>query len=283
MSSFRPLSKRSTPDPRFDGPQEGLPGYLLNPVMSWVGGVIWIGDALYGAEGNGEVLQSLQVALRLEDPLAWDRGSDSAAQSLVSRMKQTPDFALDVLDYFVQRVVDSPYANGLDQILAEGGSVWEVAEGSEGERFFSRRVVGPVGEAILMVSSDSERTGRHLEAAWQKLLGRNPDPSAAYREAIRAVEASAKPVVTPDDPTATLGKIIRAIRDKPEKWTVVLDKSSSNQIADMCDLIWKGQMDRHGTDDPNAPLNVSQEEADAAVHIAMTLARLFASGGIRRV
>jgi hypothetical protein len=44
----------------------------------------------------------------------------------------------------------------------------------------------------------------------------------------------------------------------------------------MAALVWKSQFDRHGTDDASLPLNVSQAEADAAVHISIALVRIFA-------
>jgi hypothetical protein len=50
----------------------------------------------------------------------------------------------------------------------------------------------------------------------------------------------------------------------------------------MAAMIWTGQLDRHGTDDPAAPLNVDQAEADAAFHIALALVRLFVSAAITR-
>jgi hypothetical protein len=282
MPGFRPLSKRGEPDPRFDGPQKGLPDYLLRPVMNWLGALLWLTDPMYGSEPDVDALQKLQLTLRLRQPLNWENHGESAIENLRSRMADDREFALDVLDFFVQKVAVPLYSDELGAILEEGGSEWEVAELPEDGRHLAKRVVGPVSEAIDSLRNDSERAHHHLLIAWQKLVGRSPDPSGAYREAIRGVEAAAKPVVTPDDPTATLGKIIRAVRDKPEKWVVVLDKSSPAQIADMTDLIWKGQLDRHGTDDPDAPLNVTQEEADAAVHIAISLSRLFASGAIRR-
>jgi hypothetical protein len=46
----------------------------------------------------------------------------------------------------------------------------------------------------------------------------------------------------------------------------------------MCKLIWKSQFDRHGTDDESVPLNASPQEADAALHLAITLVRYFAGG-----
>ena len=114
-------------------------------------------------------------------------------------------------------------------------------------------------------------------------MGRNPDPSRAYNEAIRAVEVVAAPVVIPDDPKATLGKIIKAMEDKPSKWTVDLVEATPEQVTGMAAMIWQAQFDRHGTDDEDVPLNVSQEQADAAVHVAIALVRLFAGGHITRV
>jgi hypothetical protein len=118
-------------------------------------------------------------------------------------------------------------------------------------------------------------------AAWNKIAGRQPDPSGAYREAVRAVEAAAKPVVLPDAARATLGTMIAAMRDKPEKWTTSL--GSVDDVRNMMQLLWTNQSDRHGTDDEDAPMNVTPEEADGAVHLALTLTRFFAAGQVRRV
>lgn len=114
-----------------------------------------------------------------------------------------------------------------------------------------------------------------MTTAWNRLEGRNPDPSGAYREAIRAIECVAKPVITPNDSLATLGKMIGAMRSNPKKWTFVLG-TDAGPVADMAALVWKSQLDRHGTDDESVPLNVSQEEADAAVHVSIALVRIFA-------
>ena len=49
------------------------------------------------------------------------------------------------------------------------------------------------------------------------------------------------------------------------------------------ELLWKGQIDRHGTDDASTPLSVSQAEAEAAVHLAVTLVQWFTSGAVSRI
>ncbi len=91
-----------------------------------------------------------------------------------------------------------------------------------------------------------------------------------------------RPVGTPHSSQATLGTMISALRDKPEKWEVVLSGATVEDIANMAKMIWRSQLDRHGTDDESVPLTVSQEESDAAVHVAIALVRLFGADFVRR-
>lgn len=220
---FRPLSVRNREDARFDEPQASLPDYLLQPVIDWMNELLWIDDPTsLNRAPNARLLQTLQIALRMSTPLDWSDGAYSALRSLIDQTVRDREFALDVLDFLVQHIASEDYSDELNTKLTIGGSVWEVTKtGDDGSRL-ARRTIGPVQETIDYIRPSSERAHHHLSAAWQKLVGRSPDPSAAYREAIRAVEAVAKPVVTPNDPSATLGKIIAAIRDKPEKWEVAL-------------------------------------------------------------
>jgi hypothetical protein len=90
-------------------------------------------------------------------------------------------------------------------------------------------------------------------------------------------------VISPANHRATVGTMIADIRAKPEKWEVVLENATPADVAELAHMIWSSQLDRHGTDDEDAPLSVSQLQADAAVHLAIGLVRLFASGQIRRV
>jgi hypothetical protein len=90
------------------------------------------------------------------------------------------------------------------------------------------------------------------------------------------VEAAAKPVVTPNDDLATLGKMIRAIEGAPGKWTFVLGEPED--VAQVGGLRWTKQLDRHRTDDDAGPLNVSPEQADAGLRLAIALVRFFADG-----
>jgi hypothetical protein len=164
-------------------------------------------------------------------------------------------------------------------VLRMGGSAWEVTDTADGQWQLTRRALGPIREAIEDTRTSSERAHAHLVKAWSELAGRDPDPGSAYREAVRAVECVAKPVISPNNATATLGTMLREMRDKPEKWRFVL--GSTETVADMCETLWRGQPDRHGTDDETAPMHASPEEADAAVHLAIALVRFFAGELIR--
>lgn len=266
MTNWRPLSKRGHADPAFDELQDGLPDYLLDPIVDWVEGLLW--DGL--GHPREDRLKAIQV--RLHTRLKWSAGGRSAIRSVCERMEGDREFALDVVDLLLDNGGD-PYI--INSLLEAGGSVWQAADPEgDGNWRLTRRSLGPIVEVIHSIQPASQRAHQHLIRAWSKLAQRDPDPSGSYREAVRAVEAAAKPVVLPDDDLATLGKMFRAIRDKPSKWQFVLGEPTD--VARMCELMWTSQLDRHGTDDNSVPLDASIQQADAAVHLAITLVRFFA-------
>lgn len=279
---WRPLSKRGKPDAVLDEPTEGLPGYLQQPVIEWFASAFRRG----GNYVEDAALQRLQLRFKLDPPLNW-RSPETALTDLAARIVGDGDFALDVLDYMLHHMEEftGPYehaadvAQGLAAILTSGGSAWEVTWTSDGQSFqLSRRATGPIREAIESIPATT-RAHQHLVDAWNRLSQRNPDASGAYREAVRAVEAVAKPIILPSNDRATLGTMIAALRDKPEKWEVTL--GHVQEVQRMMEVIWTNQLDRHGTDDESVPLNVSLDQADVAVHLALALVRLFAGGHVR--
>lgn len=163
--------------------------------------------------------------------------------------------------------------------LNVGGSAWRVAETADGTPCLERRVDATAEDAAKQEMAQGGNAARHLSLAWHKVYGRTLDASSAFREAVRAVEAAAKPVVLPNDPVATLGKMIRALRDKPSKWQS--DLGTVEQVASMMDDLWTAQLDRHGTDDESVRLSVTPEEAEAAVHLAVLLVQWFRNGHVR--
>ena len=89
--------------------------------------------------------------------------------------------------------------------------------------------------------------GQQLSEAWHYMFGREPNYSAAYEAAIKAVESIALPMVEPNN------------------------KDSSG--------LMNSQPDRHGGPDPVA---VSREKAQAAVYSAVFLVQCFKAGLVRR-
>lgn len=273
----------------FDVLHEGLPRWLHEPVRGW----LWPFVRYYQEGGlyyREDWLRTLQARMHLEPPLTWEAkgGTATTARDLMDRVGAGDgEVGLDVVDYVLhflmewssldQRRVET--AHELDAILTSGGSAWEVTPLGDGNYALTRRALGPVVEAIEDLRSANERAADHLHSAWRYLAGRDPIPDQAYFQALLAVEAAAKPVVTPHDRDATLGKMLSAIRDKPDKFRFVLGEPTD--VLGVAGALWKTHR-RHGTDDREAPMGMAQDEADAAVHLALTLVRWFAGGGFTR-
>jgi hypothetical protein len=277
VATYRPLSRRG--DPSFDVLVHGVPGHLVEPLAQWFR---WVANT-EGGHIDAAKLQALQNKLRLERPFRWSGGIAYTWADLKSRIGSDKSFGLDAADAFLRMgYVSEPLRRYLRMLLRDAGSIWEVTDTDGGRARLTERAPGPVIDAIGAVGDASDRAYRHLRDSWVALMGRQPDSSTAYREAVRAVEAAAKPVVSPANELTTLGTIIRDMRAKPDKWAVGLEHGTPEQVIAMCDLLWKGQVDRHGSDDPDAPLNVTQEEADSAFYLALALVRLFTSGAVAR-
>ncbi len=285
MTEWRPLSRRGQPDQRLDEPTEGLPPYLAGPILDWLRGAF--ADGMHGGIPDGP-LTLLQLKFKLEPALDWRQGAPSALHDLLQRVAEDEEFGLDIIDFVlhhVSRFTDEyerpeDVAGRLASVLHLGGSAWEVTQLEYDEYSLSRRAVGPIREALESMPA-SGRAHQHLVKAWNQLAGRNPDESGAYRESVKAVEAAAKPVVLPENDRATLGQMIAALRDAPDKWTVTIGAVADVQRS--MEIVWKSQLDRHGTDDGSVPFSVSPAEADAAFSICLNLSRLFAGGHIQQV
>ncbi len=279
---FRPLSQRNNPDPAFDGPHDGIPAWMFQSIARWIDEAIYEPRGMQNAPSE-TLLLAAEASLHVT--FDWSSGPFSARMTALDYVQRDGEFGLDFLDFLLSNLQGKmALAAGLNVVLTRAGSAWEVQAVDPPHSFdLVRRAIGPVREAIDEILPTSQRAHAHLVAAWSKLMGRNPDPSGAYREAIRAVEVVAAPVVAPNDTLVTLGKIIGTLRANPEKWTVDLAEATTQQVTEMAAMIWQSQFDRHGTHDESVPLNVSQEQADAAVHIAIALVRLFAGGHVSRV
>jgi hypothetical protein len=169
------------------------------------------------------------------------------------------------------------------EILHSGGSKWMVGlrNGLPGLQARVPEGVQDAADAAMAVPGDS---GRLLSEAWQAVYGLNPQPDLGYRKSIDAVEAVVLPLVKAGDDTATLGKAIGQMRAEGD-WKLPFikehkDNPSEKVVLSMMQALWSGHSDRHpGT---GTYLQSTQEAAEAAVSLAVTLVNLFNSGAVKR-
>lgn len=283
---WKPLNVRMG-DPE-TGPFEGIPRHLSRVLREW------LGDALGNLSRDDQI--EVLLRMRLDLPKIPDhRPLDQVYEICATSFKLTIiDAVLPFCDDFDQTVnrmreftnasLPGPQgqwncAQRLRRLLGLGGSVWTV---STDNRSLVRRVNQTVETAVAEATSDpNAAASRHLRQAYGKAFGINPEPSTSYRKSIQAVESAAWPHVTPQNAKQTLGSMIADLRQRPEKWTVVIHSDSGvERVRSMMELLWQGQIDRHGQVNLQ---QVTEEAAEAAVFLAATLVQWFNSGAILRV
>lgn len=294
MSDYVPLSERGRPEAERAGPFEGVPEWLRSSIAVWVKKQLWT-----GSEWNDSLVLEVERNVRISPPLGMKQGG--SGWELERRMLngRTDDMTLDVLDFLVRRdhlkerefydripVKSKPIQRDtLNSILREGGSVWGVGTTASGDAGLVRRVDASFQDAADQAMVGDAQHHRYLRKAWGATYGRNPQPDTAYRDAVRAVEAAAIPIVRPSRSPPTLGLVITELHDRPERFATRLNPSPPLEpietVRQMLSLLWKSQRDRHGVDD-DVPLTVSQQEAEDALALAVTLVRWFDTGAVYR-
>jgi hypothetical protein len=271
----------------YDALHIGVPRWLRSSLWSWVKSQLRF---------EGDFLR-LERTFRTELGITT-YGRDGALAELQKQVFHDHELFLDVVDLLLSDLhpwqdtydehgvyepnQDAQEVAALTRMFSEAGSLWKVVAISDRHAGLVRRMPHEVEAAAEQVMSKDDKAARHLQLAWSAVYGRHPDPGKGYREAIRAMEVVTIPVVLPASTAGTLGKVIAALRDKPSKWAVVLKHPDPERqvliLADMLDLVWKGQSDRHGDPDSHAPLSVTQQQAEAAVHLAVTAVQWFTTG-----
>lgn len=267
---------------------EGIPDWLLEPLLDWL-------------EENLGRWSVRQLSLRLRIPL---QQSESPKRVLRDALMQRAGESergrwdiLDAIDFLCRTDTDGELAiprtfiggqplagteplAALDRLLVNGGSAYRWRKGR-----LERRVDDSAVAAFERATATaSDEASMHLRRAWSATYGRDPDPSRAYGDAVRAVEAVACPLVLPDDQRPTLGKVIARLRQRPSDWTFILpgerESAGIGPLQLMLQLLWTAQRSRHaGGPDTRDQL---MAETEAAVSLAITLVQWFQSGFICR-
>lgn len=278
VDEWEPLPVREGWAEQPDALYEGFPPWLLRSVTDWVSSQLVFVDE-FGSHVRMRRLTEIERRCRMELS-----GAEFAAfNMLLDKASDDTRGFLCALDLLVHRYADEDEAEELEEMLEQGGSGWAVVV-RDNEARLERRVDEGVRATIEKAMEGEGAAANHIRNAWRALYGVSPIPGHAYWEAVKAVEAAAKPIVLPDDPGATLGKMEKAIREAPHKWHHALSLKTLDPVMvlqQMMQALWQGQP-RHGDPDPSRAPDVSSEEAEAAVHLAATLVHWFRSGAVRR-
>lgn len=246
---------------------EGVPPWMDQPL--W----IWIMSATYPRVS--EIARQYDRATRKMDPIAPKIGPFSLEDVITDE-----DEILRFVDFLVHEGLGA--SRELDELLEGSGSAWRVGRRA-GFAGLERRVAEGVQVAADAVMESGTNAGTLLSEAWHAAFGRSPNASVAYAKSIKAVEEACIPVVLPKSPTATLGTVIATLSQHSD-WRLPLTKEhqaaeSWDTVLHMCQSLWSGQTDRHGSNNHRPP---SQQEAETAVFLAVPLVQWFISGAISR-
>ena len=198
---------------------------------------------------------------------------------LNSMVREKPDMMLDIADWLVaEGNLEPNRITELEQLLSDAGSAYMV---DRAESTLRRRLLREEEEEMRIALAMGDATATHLRqartAAW-----RRDDPSAveAFDGAVKAIESILAPIVIPKHPTPTLGKVIQALQQRPEKWdTRFRGEETVTALTAMLDELWRSQVRHHKSE----YLENTLEEAQDAVTIAVAVVGLCRRGFLERV
>lgn len=320
MTSWRPLSQRSDADAPGEALYEGVPGHLRDPLVHWLECQFYDyidmrPDSSYTIiHGEAADARALRIANRLRlslpkqipDPYRRgsfvDRDRPKHASLLIHLAKEAGDsLLLDIADaaladrleptarklalrssgpgYRTEELPNQPA--DLDAVLREGGSAYRVSDDGTA---LERRVDNTITSLVRQAISHSTTASRHLESAWRAAYGIKPDPTEAYEQAIKAIEAALVPVVLPNERHGMLGGALGMLSSRADEWELaILNKEARpagiTPFIEFIRLIYGGQRDRHaGTP---TTIAVGTDAAEMAVHAAAMVVYWVSIGGLR--
>jgi hypothetical protein len=272
----------------YSAPREDIPAWLESSLWGW------IQDA-FTAPAHAPNPAHIDLALVrrceriLEVRINWPATNrDSFLAVLRHAHTRSPD-AIRKVWRLVNYLLGDGHAHGgtLKTYLLEARSVYTVAPADGGKCYLVRRLPEGV-ETALADTVQHGKAGKRLAAAWEAVFGVDPDPSKGYRLAIKAVEAASVPIVIPDDPSPTLGKVNQRIEQGGQFKLPHLREAPGgvtphDVLLNNLKQLWWGQYDRHdGLPASTLPDDVTQDEAESAVMLAVTLVGWFATGKVQK-
>lgn len=263
---------------------DGVPQYMQSPLRRWFYEEFsYVPESGYNRRPRIERMEHYDLASK-SAPLVESLNLYGPSE-LFDGM--TPEHKLRIIDWTVADNGRTPWTKKrnepLEDILKRGSSLWKVGD-RDGNAGLERRVPEGVQDAADEAMNRPGDAGRLMSEAWHAIYGLNPQADLGYRKSIEAVEAVVLPRVIAGDATAHLGKAIGQMRaDGDWKMPFVKEHNqnpSQGVILGMLQALWSGHSDRHPGTASYIPS--TQEAAEAAASLAVTLVNLFSNGSIAR-
>ena len=279
---------------------DGVPDYMKKSLVDWMmqaelllccGGTSIYGEKWLDEDTRYELIKEFDRRTRQESHLCDDTTNKYFEENMNADLigLQYTDYLLMKLDedmrdeqcIFPSSEEFHSHIQNLDTILEESGSKWKVGERNS-ICGLEERVDPAMQQMVDNAMDSSSGYGQQLSEAWHYMFGREPNYSAAYAAAIKAVESIALPMVEPNNKDSTLSKASRVMWD--QRWEFQIEAREENNVpGGVIQLLMSGLMnsqpDRHGGPDSGV---VSKEKAQAAVYSAVFLIQCFKAGLVRR-
>lgn len=272
----------------YQGPFAGIPDHLVASVQDWVRPMfLRIRNMSRGYEYrfSFDLLREAERRLTLDSGIGSNMQPKVASGRLDDLLKSRRDVLLSMLDFLLWKgVPDGEWQQELADILYQGGSIYQVAP-TDRRPGLERRVEQSVENVAQQALARGDSASELLSSAWSATFGLDPNPSHGYRNAVRAVEAVAVPLVVPNDPQGTLGKVVSHLDQARDQWEFALQTRrdgdpSVQTVIDCMGTLWTSHYDRHVTN--GVPLHIGAREAEAALPLAATLVHWLQQGFLKK-
>lgn len=280
---WAPLEIGSDETDTYTALRDDVPPWLAATVWTWVnkqftGRSDVTFDEIFRVDLARKCERVLRVSIRDQGQWSVQEGFNALRLAF-----DNPRLVWRLVDFLLASAGRSSLSTALGDALVEAGSAWQVGE-RHGKLGLVRRV--PQGVVTAAEAAfQKPNAGNRLAAAWEEAFGVNPDPSNAYSLAVKAVEDASIPVVATGRPEPTLGDVIRTIDNGTWRLPHLREHNSApthDVLVGMLRTLWRGHHDRHGGPSSVGVPTVTQEEAESAVILAVTLVGWFESGHIQQ-
>lgn len=218
MAGFRSLRQRMAgpPDPDEVLPLN-VPLHMRQPLSDWL------------VEACSQRVMGEDVWPLLCQMLRIDYTGSYSARAALAAANEDNDLWLELIDARLKLGSTEEFDDSLARSLFLGGSGWQLNDEHDGlEQVVDETVREAARDAIDKAEVSA---AEHLRKAWSATHGRNHNPTLAHTEMIRAVESAARPVLTPNDPLATLGKLIGQLNGQAALYTTSGASAANDGVA----------------------------------------------------